>query len=118
MAAKRKQQYRHLPAFILLSLAEQPLHGSAIHGVLVGKMGLKPDSGAVYRTLQQLEQDGEVVSQWDTSGSGPARKIFTLTPAGWDKLDEWRQDVEMRLAHLQYFLDMHRSLKRPGPGAP
>jgi PadR family transcriptional regulator PadR len=114
MSPKRKQQYRHLPAFILLALAEGPVHGGAIHSILTERMALyKPDTGAIYRALQQLEQDGEVVSQWDTSKSGPARRVYRLTRAGWEKLEYWRQDIEMRLANLQYFLETYRSLKGP-----
>ena len=111
MPPKRKQQYRHLPAFILLALAEGPIHGGAILHVLTGRMPLfKPDSAAIYRTLQQLETDGEVVAQWDTSGSGPARKRYELTAAGWDKLKFWREDIEMRIANLQYFLTTYQAL--------
>lgn len=117
MTAKRRQQYRHLPAFILLALAERPVHGSAIHSVLIERMGLhRPDTGAIYRTLQQLELDGEVVSQWDTAGSGPAKKVYRLTPEGWEKLEQWREDIEKRLANLQNFLDLYRSLKKSPAG--
>ena len=105
MSPKRKQQYRHLPAFILLALAEGPIHGGAIHTVLTKKMPVfKTDTGAVYRALQQLERDGEVESAWDTSNPGPARKVYQLTPAGWERLDHWKQDIEMRMENLQYFL--------------
>ncbi|HJV35327.1 PadR family transcriptional regulator [Geomonas sp.] len=111
MSSKGRQHYRHLPAFILLALAENPVHGSAIHTLLMERMGLsRPDSGAIYRTLQQLEQDGEVVFEWDTSGSGPARKVYRLTPAGWEKLAQWREDIEMRLANLQNFLKIYAAL--------
>lgn len=116
MAPKRAQQYRHLPAFILLALAERPVHGSAIHSVLMERMELRPDTGAIYRTLQQLEQDGEVISEWDTSGSGPAKKVYQLTPVGWEKLEQWRQDIEKRVANLQYFLKMYQSLKESRNG--
>lgn len=113
---ERKQQYRHLPAFILLALAEGPIHGGAILTALSKRMPLfKPDSAAVYRTLKQLEEGGEVVSNWDTSKSGPARRIYALTPAGWENLDSWRKDIEMRMEHLKYFLDTFselRSLRR------
>lgn len=111
MPPRRKQQYRHLPAFILLALAEGPIHGGAILTVLTERMPLfKPDSAAIYRTLQQLEQDAEVASCWDTSKSGPARKMYQLTEKGWRKLDEWREDIEMRMANLQYFLRSYREL--------
>ncbi|HYM14808.1 MAG TPA: helix-turn-helix transcriptional regulator [Dehalococcoidia bacterium] len=40
------------------------------------------DSGTVYRTLRQLERTGLVSSFWDTSESGPARRMYSLTKAG------------------------------------
>ena len=65
MPPRRKQQYRHLPAFILLALAEEPIHGGAVLNVLSQRMPLfKPDSAAVYRTLQQLEDEAQVVSSF------------------------------------------------------
>lgn len=116
MPPKRKQQYRHLPAFILLALAEGPVHGGAILAALGERMPLfKPDSAAVYRTLQQLEEDAEVVSNWDTGKSGPARKRYELTDAGWQKLEYWREDIEMRIANLQYFLKTYTDLPKKKP---
>lgn len=112
MSSKKRQQYRHLPAFILLALAEGPVHGGAILAELSGRMPLcKPDSAAVYRTLQQLEREAEVVSSWDTGKSGPARKMYALTEAGWRKLDYWRGEIEMRMANLQFFLESYRRLR-------
>lgn len=118
MSVKKKQQYRHLPAFILLALAQEPSHGGAVMTVLSQRMPLfNPDSAAVYRSLQQLEQEGQVVATWDTGKSGPPRKIYSLTESGWQKLDSWRADIEMRLANLQYFLETHSKLRshRPAP---
>ena len=47
------------------------------------------DSGTVYRTLRQLEKAGMVSSFWDTSESGPARRMYTLTKAGDIFLSGW-----------------------------
>jgi PadR family transcriptional regulator len=103
-----KRTYRHLPAFVLLVLTDGPLHGGAIHAALLMRMReFKADTGAVYRTLQRLEKDGEVRAEWDTSIPGPARRIYRLTPAGWHKLDVWKDDIEHRIANLQYFLDAY-----------
>jgi PadR family transcriptional regulator PadR len=113
MPEKRKQQYRHLPAFILLALAEGPIHGGAIHTALMERMpNYKSDTGAVYRTLQQLERDKEVKSTWDTSNPGPAKKIYQLTPLGWEKLGDWRKDIEMRIENLNYFLSTYRQIMK------
>lgn len=40
------------------------------------------DQGTVYRTLRKLEETGLVSSFWDTSASGPARRMYSLTQAG------------------------------------
>jgi poly-beta-hydroxybutyrate-responsive repressor len=47
------------------------------------------DSGTVYRTLRQLERTGLVSSFWDTSESGPARRMYSLTKAGDLFLSGW-----------------------------
>ena len=47
------------------------------------------DAGTVYRTLRQLERTGMVSSFWDTSPSGPARRIYSLTKAGDIFLSTW-----------------------------
>jgi poly-beta-hydroxybutyrate-responsive repressor len=47
------------------------------------------DSGTVYRTLRQLEKTGLVSSFWDTSESGPARRMYSLTRAGELFLSNW-----------------------------
>lgn len=112
MSAKKRQFYRHLPAFILLLLAQGEAHGGAIHSLLGEKLrNFQTDTGAVYRSLQQMESEGSVASVWDTTESGPARKIYHITSVGWDKLGEWAQDIEGRLANLNYFLETFRKLK-------
>jgi poly-beta-hydroxybutyrate-responsive repressor len=56
----------------------------------LGKSGLSSfDSTTVYRTLRQLEKSGLVSSFWDTSESGPARRMYSLTAAGETFLDLW-----------------------------
>lgn len=52
--------------------------------------GLPPfDTAAMYRTLRQLEASGFVASVWDTSESGPARRVYSLTAAGDLFLASW-----------------------------
>src|SRR5208337_1089660 len=110
-----RRQSRHLPAFILLLLAESPMHGGALQSVLNARLpALKADSAAVYRTLQQLEKDGELQSEWNTSGSGPAIRIYQLTTAGWRKLEFWLEDIKGRLESLQYFVTAYARLTKPG----
>ena len=112
MTPDKIKGYRHLPAFILLTLAQGPGYGAAILARMREILPLPSlDSGAVYRTLGALETDGEIEGEWDTSGRGPAKKIYRLTPTGWERLDFWRQDIEYRVALLNTFLDAARDVQ-------
>ena len=70
------------------------------------------DSGTIYRTLRQLEKTGMVSSWWDTSESGPARRLYSLTQAGDIFLTGW-------IAALQNYQTMiQQALSGMIPGAP
>lgn len=47
------------------------------------------EKAVLYRTLRQLEQNGNVVSEWDTDTGGPARRVYQLTVQGEQHLEEW-----------------------------
>jgi len=82
---------------ILAVLAEAPLHGYKIAERL-GEMpicgGRKPDVSGIYRFLKWMEKNGYVVSSWDLSDTGPAKKSFRITPAGEDCLARWIETLE------------------------
>lgn len=63
------------------------------------------DSGTVYRTLRQLEKSGLVSSFWDTSESGPARRMYSLTKAGDIFLSGWIDALGRYQAVLQQTLE-------------
>lgn len=118
MAADKIKGYRHLPAFLLLALAQAPGHGAALFARLGEILPLvNLDSGAVYRTLAALEADGEVAGTWDTTGRGPAKKIYHITPHGWERLDYWREDIAYRVRLLTTFLDSAREVQINRPEA-
>jgi PadR family transcriptional regulator PadR len=47
------------------------------------------ERAALYRTLRHLEGNRNVVSEWDTAGGGPARRVYRLTRKGERHLEEW-----------------------------
>jgi poly-beta-hydroxybutyrate-responsive repressor len=49
--------------------------------------------GTFYRVLRQMEKDGMVSSSWDTSGGGPARRIYSITDAGEAYLKVWAESL-------------------------
>ena len=77
---------------ILTVLGREDIHGY----VLVQRIadmpmfhGQKPDATGVYRVLRQMEERQLVTSAWDTSESGPARRLYHLTTAGRACLLRW-----------------------------
>ena len=88
------------PTLILAVLADGPRHGYAIAREIERRSAdaLKMGEGALYPALRALERDGLVVSQWETQGSGPARRTYTLTDAGQARLAQqieiWRKFSE------------------------
>jgi len=82
---------------ILAVLGEGPLHGYKLAERL-GEMpicgGRKPDASGIYRFLKWMERNGYVVSSWDLSETGPARKSFRITPAGEECLTHWIETLE------------------------
>jgi PadR family transcriptional regulator, regulatory protein PadR len=77
---------------LLLLLKERPAHGydlvERLHAAFIDDL----DPGGVYRTLRAFEREGLVRSTWSTSGSGPARRTYSLTTAGTDCL---RHQIEL-----------------------
>ena len=71
-----------LQPFLLLALEQWQSHGYELIRRMSAFGFETLDRGSVYRTLRQLEKDGLVVSGWDTSKDGPARRLYSLTDAG------------------------------------
>jgi poly-beta-hydroxybutyrate-responsive repressor len=70
------------------------------------------DSGTVYRTLRQLEKTGMVSSFWDTSESGPARRMYSLTKAGDMFLSGW---IDVLGKYQAVFQQTAADIKRETP---
>lgn len=110
---QKKRTYRFLPAYTLLFLAENDLYGSAVLGEFRRRMpGYSADSAVVYRTLQEMEKEGLVVSYWKTETPGPATKWYRITDSGRKSLAEYRMEIEQRKQNLEFFLRTYQSLER------
>ncbi|NOX44504.1 MAG: PadR family transcriptional regulator [Caldiserica bacterium] len=96
--------------WLLLALARGPAHGYQLLDELVGA-GLPVDPGILYRTLRALEEEGAVVSAWDTGGGGPARRVYRLTDHGRELLAAWARYLEGLRERLGKFLRAYRELE-------
>lgn len=108
----RQRSGRHAPAFVLLLLAREDACGLDLLKRLQAELPQgRFDSAIVYRSLANLEKEGAVTSSWDTSGSGPARKNYTITARGRAALAAFRDDIASSLECLAYFLDAFDGLE-------
>ena len=111
--SKKGQTHRHTPAFILLFLAKENLYGGALLSKMESQLpSYTPDSAAVYRALQDLEEEGAVKAYWETDISGPARKWYEITEIGFEKLAEFKEDIMMRKRNLEFFLQSYEEISR------
>jgi DNA-binding PadR family transcriptional regulator len=77
---------------IFMILAREALHGYQIVERLAGTPlfdGSRPDRGGVYRMLRIMEAGGYVLSSWDASDLGPAKRLYRLTSNGKACLERW-----------------------------
>jgi poly-beta-hydroxybutyrate-responsive repressor len=63
--------------------------------------------GMIYRHLRGLEADGLVHSKWQTEGTGPARRIYHLTPEGDEALSLWIDFMQKQADNLMSFIKQY-----------
>ncbi len=66
--------------------------------------------GTVYRSLRQMEKNGNIKSTWETNASGPARRMYYITDAGEAYLDLWIKALEQYQSNVQAFLELYHRL--------
>ncbi len=66
----------------------------------------------IYRHLRGLEADGLVQSEWQTEGSGPARRIYDLTAEGDEALILWIDYMQHQADNLINFIEEFHTVSR------
>ncbi len=100
------------PAILYLLAKGEATHGYELLSE-VNAMGLTDtpvDPAAIYRTLRQLEAEGAVLSAWDTSGGGPARRNYELTDLGRARLASWVRVIARRAEAMERFVEQAEEL--------
>ncbi|MCD6426874.1 MAG: helix-turn-helix transcriptional regulator [Caldisericaceae bacterium] len=94
-------------AIFLASLAEKPSYGYSLVEKLeeYGVDSSFVPYGAAYRILRNMEVEGLVVSKWDTSGSGPAKRIYEITDNGFQFLRDWVKVSKKNLELMEKILN-------------
>jgi DNA-binding PadR family transcriptional regulator len=93
---------------MLVFVCQKPTHGYELiqelgkHGFAEGEI----EPATVYRHLRRMEEAGFVKSRWDTGGSGPARRLYEITPEGLEHLRAWGDLLKRRKEKLEEFLSL------------
>ena len=92
-----------LVPLLLLLVRECSSYGSALmeRAATFGVTALNPG------TLRQMEQDGMVRSSWDTSETGPARRLYAITEAGETSLKDWADSLHHSQPLLETFFRLY-----------
>ena len=82
---------------VLAMLAKEPSHGYQLRARLrraLGPVGDAMNGGQIYVTLTRLEKAGLAVSEQSAAvADRPDRKVYTLNPAGQQRVAEWLAEV-------------------------
>ena len=108
-----ERKNRYLEPSLLLLLSQKSAHGYELISGLeqLGFHNGHPDPGAMYRKLRHMEEFKLVTSQWDTSGFGPAKRLYHITKLGRQYLDNWVEVLKKRHQALESFLQKYEQLK-------
>lgn len=99
---------RFMEPCLLLLLTENVTYGyDLISRLKEFGYGDNQDPGMVYRYLRRLEKRGMIESKWDTSGTGPARRMYKVTPDGNELLAVWTETIRYNIQVLQQFLERY-----------
>ena len=84
---------------LLALLARESSHGYQLRARLalaLGPLARALNDGQVYVTLGRLEKAGLLSSRRVGQTDRPDRKVYELTPAGRDQVEEWLRDTSWR----------------------
>ncbi len=102
-----KMERGSIKFFVLMTLAERPLHGYGIIKAIGEKSGHVPSAGIIYPTLQMLEDQGCVSMRVEDH-----KKVYAITGEGRHFLEEHHDMVE----HLSSRVAQPRWSSLPGVG--
>ena len=96
-----------LEPVILLTLREWNSYGYELMKRAVGFGFGAMNPGTMYRTLREMEENGVVKSKWETSGDGPARRMYSITDAGEAYLEFWAKSLEQYQRNMDAFFSIY-----------
>ena len=105
---------RYIQPSILMGLRRKRSYGYEIIQTIqeFGFLEGPAPPGMIYRHLRDLEATGLVISSWRTEGTGPAKRVYELTPEGEEALALWAEYMEQQAQKLMSFIKAYRKTAR------
>lgn len=106
-----KKAERYIQSSILMALKIRSSYGyELIKGISqFGFVEGQAPPGMIYRHLRDLEENGLVSSEWQTQGTGPAKRVYHLTPEGGEVLDFWIEYMKNHVEKLLNFIKIYQN---------
>jgi poly-beta-hydroxybutyrate-responsive repressor len=107
------KQERYIQPSILLGLRTRPSYGYELIQTIqrFGFIEGNAPPGMIYRHLRQLEEDGLVTSEWKTEGSGPAKRVYSLTEEGREMLAIWIDYLRRQAENLERLIRHYQQVE-------
>lgn len=109
-----KKLQRYMQPSILLALKLKPSYGYELiqqipqFGFVEGQV----PPGMIYRHLREMEDHGLVLSEWETEGAGPAKRVYQLTEEGLEELEFWIGYMKNQKERLMKFIEMYQAVAK------
>ena len=112
--AGSKKSERYIQPSILMALKYKPSYGYELIKDICqfGFVEGQAPPGMIYRHLRNLEENGLVASEWETDGTGPAKRVYQLTMDGTEVLDYWIIYMRNQAEMLQNFIERYEEIKK------
>jgi len=102
-----------LTAWMLLLLNDGATHGYELRRLLETH-GVATETGAMYRTLRKLENEGRASSRWEDSVAGPRRRLYQVTRKGRHDLHDLVSSIRVTRDVHTAFLEVHEAAATQG----
>jgi len=102
---------RMIQPMLLLLILKKPTHGyELIQSFNASQQGELVEPGTIYRNLRRMEKEGFVLSNWEATETGPARRNYAITPAGLKALQEAVLKLKQQKREIEDFLTEYSDL--------
>jgi PadR family transcriptional regulator, regulatory protein PadR len=111
-----KKAERYIQPSLLMALKGKPSYGYELLQNIdrFGFVEGQAPPGMIYRHLRDMEENGWVVSEWQTDEGGPAKRIYRLTVEGDKVLGAWIDYMNGQANKMLAFIKMYKDLVSGG----